>query len=252
MQSDGTLTAATEIRRGLSAPAALALVLVPVLVLFAGGATAADWQPVESIRETAARYAASQLGADGDDVRVEAGELDTRLRMNRCDVPLSGFLPNGMGNGNRLVVGVRCEGTKPWKLFVPVRIARYADVLVVSRSLPRGHVLTTGDVHTERRDLSSHLKTYAGSLRQLPGRRLKRPVLAGTPLTHNMVDAEQIVRRGQKVTLVVDNGGMQIRMAGRALSDGALDQRIRVENVSSRRVVEGVVRSPEVVEIRMN
>lgn len=248
MQSDGTLTAATEIRRGRSALAALAL----VLVLFAGGAAAADWQPIESIRETAARYAASQLGAEGDDVRVEAGELDTRLRMNRCDVPLSGFLPNGMGNGNRLVVGVRCEGTKPWKLFVPVRIARYADVLVVTRSLPRGHVLSAEDVHPERRDLSNHLQTYAGSLRQLPGRRLKRPVLAGTPLTHNMVDAEQIVRRGQKVTLVVDNGTMEIRMAGRALSDGALEQRIRVENVSSRRVVEGIVRSPEVVEIRMN
>jgi flagella basal body P-ring formation protein FlgA len=77
-------------------------------------------------------------------------------------------------------------------------------------------------------------------------------VLAGTPITHNLVDAERIVRRGQKVTLVVDDGGMEIRMAGRALSDGALDQRIRVENVSSRRVVEGVVRSAEVVEIRLN
>jgi flagella basal body P-ring formation protein FlgA len=54
------------------------------------------------------------------------------------------------------------------------------------------------------------------------------------------------------VTLVVDNGGMEIRMAGKALSDGALDQRIRVENVSSRRVVEGIVRSAEIVEIRLN
>lgn len=245
MQSVGTLTAATEIRRGLSALAALAFALL-------APAAAADWQPVDSIRETAARYAASQLGADGADMRVEAGELDSRLRMKRCDAPLSGFLPNGMGNGNRLVVGVRCEGSKPWKLYVPVRIARYGDVLVVTRSLPRGHLLTAADVRSEKRDLSSHLNTYAGSLGQLPGRRLKRPVLAGTPITHNMVDAERVVRRGQKVTLVVDNGGMEIRMAGKALSDGALDQRIRVENMSSRRVVEGVVRSAEVVEIRLN
>jgi flagella basal body P-ring formation protein FlgA len=246
MRNVRTLTAATENRRRWRGLAAFALTLC------AGAAGAADWQPVESIRETAARHAAGQLGADGDDIRVEAGELDSRLRMNRCDVPLTGFLPNGMGNGNRLVVGVRCEGSKPWKLYVPVRIARYAQVLVVTRSLPRGHVLGTGDVRTERRDLSSHLKTYAGSLAELPGRRLKRPVLAGTALTHHLVDAEQIIRRGQKVTLVVDDAGMEIRMAGRALSDGALDQRIRVENVSSRRVVEGVVRSAEVVEIRLN
>ncbi len=246
MRNVRTLTAATENRHGWPGLAAF------VLALCAAAAGAAEWQPVESIRETAARHAAGQLGADGDDIRVEAGELDSRLRMNRCDVPLTGFLPNGMGNGNRLVVGVRCEGSQPWKLYVPVRIARYADVLVVTRSLPRGHLLTAEDLRTERRDLSSHLKTYAGSLGELPGRRLKRPVLAGTPITHNLVDAERIVRRGQKVTLVVDDGGMEIRMAGRALSDGALDQRIRVENVSSRRVVEGVVRSAEVVEIRLN
>ena len=31
--------------------------------------------------------------------------------------------------------------------------------------------------------------------------------------------------------------------------DGALNQRIRVENLNSGRVVEGIVRSPEIVEI---
>src|SRR6056297_392945 len=79
MQNARTLTAATENRRGWPALAAL------VLGLCAAAAGAADWQPVESIRETAARHAAEQLGADGDDIRVEAGELDSRLRMNRCD-----------------------------------------------------------------------------------------------------------------------------------------------------------------------
>lgn len=215
-------------------------------------APAGQWQSVESIRETASRYAAEKLDADGEDVRAEPGELDTRLRMARCDAPLEGFLPNGMGNGNRLIVGVRCAGSKPWKLFVPVRIARYGDVLVATRALPRGHLLTPEDVRSERRDLTSGMQTLIGSFGELPGRRLTRPVLAGTPLTHNLVDVERVIRRGQKVMLVVDDGGVEIRMAGKALSDGALDQRIRVENASSRRVVEGIVRSSEVVEVRLN
>lgn len=38
-------------------------------------------------------------------------------------------------------------------------------------------------------------------------------------------------------------------MIGTALMDGAIGQRIRVENVNSGRVVEGIVRSREVVEV---
>lgn len=38
-------------------------------------------------------------------------------------------------------------------------------------------------------------------------------------------------------------------MAGTALMDGAVGQRIRVKNTSSGRIVEGIVRSREHVEI---
>lgn len=249
MSTVETLTRVTEFRRSWGAFAAAALLGV---VAPAGQAAAADWQSVESIESTAADFAAAQLDADGEEIRAEAGELDGRLRMTRCEKPLSAFLPNGTGNGSRLIVGVRCEGDKPWKVYVPVRIARFGDVLVVTRALPRGHLLSEADLRTERRDLAARLQSYITEFSQLPGRRLKRSVVAGTMLTHAMVDAEKIIRRGQKVTLVVEDGGMQIRMAGTALSDGAMDQRIRVENASSRRVVEGIVRSTEIVEIMLN
>ncbi len=245
MKTDEILTQLTDFRRFAMAAGAC-------LTLWTGPAAATEWQPVQSIRDAASTFAAAELGGDGEDIRAEAGELDGRLRMARCDRPLEAFLPNGSAAGNRLIVGVRCTGSKPWKLFVPVRIARFADVLIVRHALPRGHVLTPADLRTERRDLGNQIRAYVSDLAHLPGRRLKRPVIAGTPLTHAMVDAENIVRRGQKVTLLVEEGGMQIRMTGKALADGAKDQRIRVENTSSRRVVEGVVRSPEVVEIMLN
>jgi flagella basal body P-ring formation protein FlgA len=59
----------------------------------------------------------------------------------------------------------------------------------------------------------------------------------------------QAVQRGQTVTLVAEAGGISIRMAGRALSDGFVNQRVRVENLSSGKIVEGIARSPQVVEI---
>ena len=58
-----------------------------------------------------------------------------------------------------------------------------------------------------------------------------------------------LVTRGQQVTLEVGADTMNIRMAGEALDEAALGQRVRVRNLSSERVVEGVVRSAQVVEV---
>jgi flagella basal body P-ring formation protein FlgA len=42
---------------------------------------------------------------------------------------------------------------------------------------------------------------------------------------------------------------MSVRMAGKALSDGLVNQRVKVANLSSGKVVEGIARSEQVVEI---
>ena len=64
-----------------------------------------------------------------------------------------------------------------------------------------------------------------------------------------MLLGSRVVQRGQTVTLIATNGGFSVRMAGRALSDGMINQRVRVENLSSGKVVEGIARSEQVVEI---
>jgi flagella basal body P-ring formation protein FlgA len=40
-----------------------------------------------------------------------------------------------------------------------------------------------------------------------------------------------------------------VRMAGRALTDGLMNQRVKVTNLSSGKTVEGIARSEQVVEI---
>lgn len=90
---------------------------------------------------------------------------------------------------------------------------------------------------------------YFGSVESALGLKVRQPILKGRALTPNQLEADHVVRRGQSVTLVVSSGGLKLNMSGKALIDGAIGQRIRVENSSSGRVVEGIVRSREHVEI---
>jgi flagella basal body P-ring formation protein FlgA len=48
--------------------------------------------------------------------------------------------------------------------------------------------------------------------------------------------------------LIARAGGLEVRMAGIALADGRASESIRVQNLSSQRIVEGIVRSDTLVE----
>jgi flagella basal body P-ring formation protein FlgA len=81
------------------------------------------------------------------------------------------------------------------------------------------------------------------------GKRLRRNLEAGAPVTASLLDAPILVRRGQQVTLEAAQGGFQVRMAGVARSEGSLGQIIEVENGGSGRIVQAVVRSAKSVEV---
>lgn len=239
----GLLTARRRGRRVADA-AARPLAAVATLFICAVG-TAAERQPLAAVERAAEAFVAA--GATG--AEAKASPLDRRLNLPHCDRPLEAFLRPGARVQRRTVVGVRCSGSRPWKVYVPVSLAVSGQVLVLARPLPRGHVLTSADLETARRDLSRLPAGYATEPAAVVGQRLKQSLRAGAVITPGTLEARTLVRRGQSVTLLAGSEAVRIRMGGKALMDGALNQRIRVENTSSGRTVEGIVRSAELVEV---
>jgi flagella basal body P-ring formation protein FlgA len=217
--------------------------------LLCGAARAQAWQSLDSIRGVALAHVRGELAANGARRDVEIAPLDPRLRLAACDVPLAAFSPPGARRGANGTVGVRCAGAQPWKLYLGVRVSSRDHVLVATRPLARDAVLSAADLSLVERDVGTLGQGYLSDAAQLAGMRLRRPVPAGAVLTQSMLAAVPLVARGQQVTLEAGSGGMHIRMAGEALGAAALGQRVRVKNLSSDRVVEGVVRSDQVVEV---
>ena len=222
------------------------------LLLTASGASvayAADWHPVSSLQRMAERFLLSQIDTGGGRVSVRAAPLDPRVQLPRCSDETEAFLQRGSKMSSRMVVGVRCTGGRPWKIYLTVDVVVNETIYVAARTLPRGHVLTETDVTVAERDVAMLSTGYLSRPEDIVGRRLKQPLIEGRALTPRMLAADIAVRRGQSVTLTVRSEALAIRMKGKALMDGTVNQRIRVENSTSRRVVEGIVRSPEHVEV---
>ena len=243
-----------EWRRSVAANAAALWRLATVALLLSpglsqGAAGTQSWHSNADITATAESYLRARTGESAKRTTVKAGSLDPRHRLPLCDQPLDAFLRRGTEISARTIVGVRCQGTKPWAVYVPVNVFVTARVYTARQTLPRNHLLTEADIRIDERDVSRTVAGYMSNKDQLIGQRLKQQIIAGRIITPAMLQADFIVRRGQSVTLIAAGGGINIKMSGKALKDGALGQRIRVENSETGRIVEGIVRSPELVEV---
>ena len=226
-------------------------IVAALAVLGLGSADAADqrWHSNAAIQATAEGHVIRLTGDSGNRTTVRAGALDPRHRLPECSRELESFMRRGSKVGSRTIVGVECRGEKPWKVYVPVDVVVLASVFTARQTLPRGHLLTADDLTVNERDVSRMIGGYVTSADALVGQRLKHSIIAGRVVTPAMIEADSIVSRGQTVTLIASQGGLKVSMKGRAMSDGAINQRIRVENTNSGRVIEGIVRSREHVEI---
>lgn len=208
-----------------------------------------DLQEHADIRAAVVQAVEARLASTAERLTVEADEIDSRLRLARCDVPLSVKVPPARGSSGRITAEVRCAGPTSWKIYVPARVVVYQSVVVAARPLQRGSVLAQGDVLLAEQDTSSLPYGYLLDLDNAIGSRLRRDVLAGKPVLPAMLETPEMIKRGQQVMLEARSGAMVVRMAGVAKSDGVMGQVIPVENVRSQRIVHAVVRSGRTVEV---
>ena len=216
-------------------------------VLFAGTASA-NIQTLDSIQQAAEQFVRSHLPDGKAKHYVSAASLDSRLRLKQCDVPLEAF-SNTSDIGTRVTVGVRCTAAAPWTIYVPVTVEVEVPVLVLRRALARRARVMLTDVEPQVRRLPGSAANFITDIASLQGHRLKRALPAGTAITVDALTPDILVRRGQQVTLIAAVGGIEIRAKGNALTEGGVQDRVRVQNVTSLKVVEGVVESDSVVRV---
>ncbi len=198
----------------------------------------------------AAESAALALVAPRDrTVIAKATALDARLRFPACAMPLATRIDSPRGAASRLLVRVSCGAPAPWNVFVPVQIESDAEVLVMLRQRSRGETVAADDVRPERRRISGISENYVKSTDSLSGYRLRRTMPAGALVEREALEPAFTVLRGSAVTLVADAGGYRVESEGRALADAAPGQRVRVQNLTSLKIVEGVADNRGVVRI---
>jgi len=223
-------------------PKAINRISLLCLVLSFAHASAAGYQSIDSIKQSARQFVETHTRANyGQQGDIEVGRLDSRLKLNQCQLPLEAYLPTGSRDLGRFTVGIRCNDERPWSIHVPVTVAVYQDVIVITKPLPRGTILEQENMRVMKYDMSQLPAGYVEDQQDAVGMELTRRLASDTPLTTNLIRKPKIIKRGQQVSIIARSGGMEVRMMGKALEHGAVGERIRVQNLRSKKKVEGTV-----------
>lgn len=131
--------------------------------------------------------------------------------------------------------------------IAPAQPPEVVRVAVLAHPIARGDLLAPSDFTEEERAISQ--ARNALHARDCAGLEARRALSAGAVVTANDLMPQQLVRRGEPVMIRVVSGGMTISASGRALSNGAKGEMVRVVTTTTNRTIDGVVESAGSVRI---
>ena len=191
------------------------------------------------LQEQAQTFVLDQLDVPLDaQAEVTAGTIDERLPLNHCEEGLTISLPAKMEIRRNTTVYLKCEGDKPWDLYLPVRVSIQKPYVTVAAPVAKGDILSESMLTLAYQDQTLIRGDYLTDPAALIGVRSKRELKPGQPIRLTQVC---VVCKGDQVTLSAENSSMQIKTMARALQDGSFGDMIRLVNTRSGRTVQGQV-----------
>ena len=134
-------------------------------------------------------------------------------------------------------------------LRVSGSVVDMVEVPVLVRAVARGEAIRAVDLRTERRaraELPAGALTDAGSL---TGKVTRNALVAGSLLREGDLVKQDIVEKNSMVTVVYEGPGLSLSMRGKAMEAGAMGDAILIQNVQSKRAVQGTVIGPGKVSV---
>jgi len=142
-------------------------------------------------------------------------------------------------------------GTSLRRWYVPVQLRWWANVVSVRQELPARTLLQSSMLQVQRRDIAGHMGVWWKKTTELVGMRLTRPLHTDDVVFSNTVRRPPLIKRGDRVTMIVGNGSFSVRTTGKAMKAAGLGERVLVQNMRSKKRVEGIVVDAHTVRIQI-
>jgi flagella basal body P-ring formation protein FlgA len=155
---------------------------------------------------------------------------------------------SGWGKASLALV-IRVDEQVVRNLSLQADVEGWREVLVASRPLERGDIISSPDLIKERRNLALVQGVPLVVADEAIGKRVRTTIKQGAPLQGNHVEKVMVVAAGQQVTILLENETLQLSTTGRAKGPGAPGDLIQVQNLVSQKVIPARVVNAQTVKV---
>lgn len=136
------------------------------------------------------------------------------------------------------------------RLTLTGSVKKIVEVPVIKSNMRSGDVINMSDIEWIDMYEQNLQHDYLINAENLVGMTPRRMIIAQKPIRRNELEAPKLVSRGDKVTIMFENGPLILTAEGKAIRDGAKGDYIKVVNNASNRTIEGIVTGNRVVTVR--
>jgi len=223
-----------------------ALILLVLTWCLGGSATAqagGTTLSAKKVRAAVQDYILDRTRDSGMEIRIKRIALDDDIAIPAGKVRYEFIAPRQWEGWGRTVLGlvIRVDDQLVKNMSIPVDVEALTDMVVALFPLPRGTVVESSDVSLQKRDLAEVSGKVSFNLDDVLGKRVRVPIRANTPVRSDYLEKVPLVKNGQMVTIVAENGDLRVTATGMARGTGAEGDLIMVQNMNSKKSVQARV-----------
>lgn len=197
----------------------------------------------KKVRAAVQDYILDRTRDSGMEIRIKRIAFEEDVVIPAGKIRYEFIAPRQWEGWGRTVLGlvIRVDDQLVKNMSIPVEVAALTDMVVALFPLPRGAVVEASDVSLQKRDLAEASGKVSFNLDDVLGKRVRVPIRANTPVRSDYLEKVPLVKNGQMVTIVAENGDLRVTATGMARGSGAEGELIMVQNMNSKKSVQARV-----------
>ena len=177
--------------------------------------------------------------------RVEVREIRgyEKLVFPPGDLSYDIALPDQAGRGGTVSASIRflINGKEAKKCRVTAQVNIFTDVVVARSFLKKGQIIQEKDLQLVNKNISLLAPDVVTDFEEVVGKRTTLTMNSQEVFRKGMVERAPLVKKGDRITLIVENSHFRITGMGEVQEEGGKGERIRLLNIASKREVYGRV-----------
>jgi flagella basal body P-ring formation protein FlgA len=205
----------------------------------------------QEIRQAVTTFVSSRTAAMGWDVRLRRITIPDSLKLPDGVIDYEVVAPQKWEGWGNITVTILARQKERLLRNIPVRIdvEALADTVVSVRQIEHGSILAVDDLALQKRELTQNSHFGVRSIDEAAGKKARTTIRANQPVRVDQLERIPLIKSGQMVTIIAENGVFKISVTGKAHSSGAEGDVIRVQNLTSLKEIPAKVIDGSTVQV---